>query len=185
MVHMDGQSRQRTLGPEGSAGDFELIFRRETLVVDSIPAWMMNDHYQEIATQRQVLHRPRPDWPYYMAEQKAGHLLFMAARLDTSYDLVGFVAMIVREHPHYADVIVASNDLHYLMPAYRGMGNGSRMLRAAEALAASCGASLFMMRTRKGKAEHGYIFEKMGYELTDLVYTKDLTHAYAPKAPGV
>lgn len=139
---------------------------------------MFGDHYNEVGTQKHVLRRPSPDWNFYMAEQKAGRFLLLVARNDTG-DVAGYVTMFVRRHPHY-DTIIANNDLTYLMPQYRSMGNGKAMIKEAERIATEMGASLFFWRTKKGKSEHGYIFESLGHELTELVYTKDLTDAAPP-----
>lgn len=141
---------------------------------------MMGDHYNEIAVQKQVFKRPDPDWPFYMAEAKAGRLVLITAREKDTHLLVGYVVLLLKRHPHYQSIVVAENDLHYLNSIWRGMGNGKAMIQKAEEAAAKRGAKLFIMRTRHRKSEHGYIFEGLGYELTDLVYTKELTHAPPP-----
>lgn len=135
---------------------------------------MLADHYAENAPMKDVL-KLKPDWAFYMEEQKFGRFLFITARARTG-EIVGYTALLLRRHPHYADTIVAVDDVHYLMPAYRGQGYGKHLIAFSETAARERGARLFSMRC-KADQDHGFIFESLGYRLTDLVYIKELTDA--------
>jgi len=111
----------------------------------------------------------------YERLQKEGRLIFVVAR-DHERVMVGYVFVVLKQHPHYKTVTVAVDDMHFLCPHYRKGLNGKKMLQFAEAEAAKRGAKVFTMRC-KADHDHGKIFESMGYELTDLVYVKDLTNA--------
>lgn len=131
-------------------------------------------HYTEIATQKDVLNQPEPDWGMYVAQEEAGNLILVVAR-DPFGIIQGYCVLLLQQHPHYASVRVASDDLHYLEPRYRGVGTGKDMLYFAEKCAREAGASMMKLRLKAEKRpEDGKIFESMGYELTDLVYTKDI-----------
>jgi GNAT superfamily N-acetyltransferase len=71
---------------------------------------------------------------------------------------------------------MATDDLHYLMPAYRNLGAGKAMLQIAEKVAIERGAVFIHLRC-KAAHNHGYIFEGMGYVLTDFLYVKEITRA--------
>jgi GNAT superfamily N-acetyltransferase len=115
-----------------------------------------------------------PDWAFYRAEYRAGRLIFVTARAGR--ELIGYMTMTLRRHPHYSQVRIAIDDLHWLHPSYRGRGSGKAMIAFAEAAARQAGASIFSMRC-KADSPHGWLFEQLGYRLTDHVYIKDLSHA--------
>lgn len=153
-----------------------LEFRDEPYVMGAIPNWMLNDHMREVGSLPKLTVRPQPDWPFYMAEQDAGRLIFLSARDPIrDHELVGYQVILLMRHPHYQHILVATGDLHYLMPAYRGEGNGKRLLQEGERIAFERGARMFLLRTKAKRTSHGPLFESMGYELSDLVYVKDLT----------
>jgi len=148
----------------------------EPLRPDTIPAWMFGDHVEESCPNKEVF-KLKPDWAYYFREQREGRFFMVSAR-NENWDIVGYVGMFIRPHHHYSDVVMATDDLHYLLPAYRGQKLGAFMLAFAEKVAAEKGASIFLMRC-KANQPHGKIFEDMGYKLTDLTYLKDIRNARA------
>lgn len=151
----------------------EVTLRVEPLRMGMFPLWMLNDHYQENAVHRDLLTRPDPDWAEYIALQNTGNLLLVVARDKESLELVGYSILIFRRHLHFKGVIIALDDLHYLKPDYRGVGNGTAMLAYAESVAKERGAEIFNLR-HKAAQDHGSIFRDMGYQLTDIVWTKDI-----------
>ncbi|HWS65711.1 MAG TPA: GNAT family N-acetyltransferase [Steroidobacteraceae bacterium] len=157
----------------------EVKFSVEMLRPGLIPAWMINDHFQENAKHRNVFERVDPDWDYYAEIQRKGELVMVIARDEKTLELVGYIALVLRPHPHYRTVKVAVDDLHYLLPSRRGLGAGKRMLQYAESAAREAGAQVFSMR-HKAAQDHGHIFRALGYELTDMVYTKDIRNAEPP-----
>lgn len=150
----------------------EVTFAVEIVMPQTIPIWMIHDHRAEMSEMAADI-QTGLDWDSYMAAQAKKELLFVAARDAKSRELVGYMVMFIRPHPHYKSIKAASNDAHYLMPAYRGVGAGKAMIQFAEAAAVECGARVLVQRT-KAKDSHGYIFQSMGYKLTDFVYVKDL-----------
>ncbi len=134
----------------------------------------MRAHYEEVAPMKDI-NKMAPDWANYREMQDMGQLIFLTAR-NHDGEMVGYMVVVVRPHLHYRRTKVAIDDLHYLAPEYRGAGWGKKMISFAEQQAAKKGAKVFSMRC-KAESNHGYIFESLGYKLTDLVYLKDLTDA--------
>lgn len=134
----------------------------------------MEAHYDEVARLKAVLGRPDIDLEKYRELQRKGELALIGAYCGDA--MVGYVFVVLSQHPHYKSVKVAVDDMHYLSPEYRQGMTGKTMLEVAEARARTMGAKVFTMRCKAGSG-HGILFERMGYELTDLVYVKDLTHA--------
>jgi GNAT superfamily N-acetyltransferase len=171
---MDGHPRGRAQPDQGGARDI-LTFDIERLSRYSIPPALLEAHYKELAP-LQHINKLKPDWEAYSHMQQLGDLLFVTARITTRpCHMVGYMVLVVRPHLHYGDVLVAIDDIHYLAPEYRGAGWGKKLIEFAEQAAANMGAKIFSVRC-KAKSNHGYIFESLGYELTDLVYIKDLTN---------
>ena len=136
------------------------------------PAWLLNDHYNENAVHKDVLTRPSPQLKIYQEAWQKGELIYVTMRAEESNELVGYATLFLRPHPHYG-VPVAVDDLHYLVPHRRSLGLGKMLIEFAEREAAARGAKIICMRDKAGQ-EHAPMWDKMGYRLTDLVYTKDL-----------
>ncbi len=178
---MDGLTRRRARADSCNAGD-SVIFGVESLNEHVIPKELMRAHYAETAPMKDI-HKMAPDWDNYREMQDLDQLIFVTARTQQAppcapvvYDIVGYMVVVIRPHLHYRKTKVAIDDLHYLAPEYRGAGWGKKMIAFAEQKAKEAGAKVFSMRC-KAESNHGYIFESLGYKLTDLVYLKDLTDA--------
>lgn len=131
---------------------------------------LLKQHWQEIAPY-QDLFVLNPNTHFYLDTEKRGALFIVTARLNAK--LIGYVVMIVAPHAHYKDVLMATDDIHFLHKDYRKSRIGLGMFRAAEGFMKDRGVKVMMLRT-KAKHDHGAIFERMGYDLQDLVYTKRL-----------
>lgn len=70
------------------------------------------------------------------------------------------------------------------MPRFRGLGVGKDLIAFSESVAAMCGAQMFVLREKYDmgveRERHAHIFKSLGYELTDLVYTKDISNVEYP-----
>jgi GNAT superfamily N-acetyltransferase len=151
----------------------DIRFAVEQLSQNLIPQWLLLDHYDENAPIKRVFKQDL-DWARYMEAQDKGEFFLVTARIGIG-KLVGYMAIFLQAHLHYKQSKVALDDAHYLMPEYRGQGAGKKMIEFAEKTATERGATVFSMRC-KADQSHGYIFEALGYKLTDLVFLKELTH---------
>lgn len=173
MVLMDGQPRGGALGFADSVGHTDITFRVEPVIPGQMPGWLVGDHFNEVGTLKDITQRPNIDYKRYIEAQKRGEFLLVVAR-DGENNMVGYVALFVQPHPHYAHIKAAVDDAHYLIPRYRGMRLGKAMIEFAYRAAANMGAKIFVGRC-KASSNHGKIYEEMGFELSDLVYVRDLT----------
>jgi GNAT superfamily N-acetyltransferase len=126
-------------------------------------------HFAEIAPY-QDLFELNPDLEGYEKMERAGALFTITARDDSV--LIGYFLMIVRAHPHYKHVKTAVEDMKFVHPHYRG-GTGMKLIRYAENLARDLGCKVILQRS-KAKSGHGAMYERLGYELMDEVYSKRL-----------
>ena len=153
-----------------------LIMRVEKFHRGMIPQWMLHDHFREVAqVMRTIVDKPDPDYGIYEREQEKGHTVFVAVRDHKVLNLVGYVGLLLKPHPHYRGITMAIDDAYYLMPGYREVGVGTLMMRYAEAAAAEAGAQMMFIRV-KSQHSHGSLLERLGYQLEDLTYKKDLRH---------
>jgi GNAT superfamily N-acetyltransferase len=149
-----------------------VTFAVEQLHPDLIPFQLFQDHYAEIAAPKNSFVKPAPDWSRYLEAQEKGEFIAIIARDQGK--VVGYMSIFLQPHQHYIATVMAVDDMHYLMPSYRGRGAGKQMIEFAEQAAVERGATVFSMRC-KAAQDHGHIFKSLGYELSDLVYLKELT----------
>jgi hypothetical protein len=67
-------------------------------------------------------------------------------------------------------VLVAEEDLHFLLPEYRRGWTGYDFLKAACNAALDAGARLLVMREKIGH-EHPALLKRLRFHPTDVVYT--------------
>ncbi len=127
-------------------------------------------HYDEIAPYRDLF-KLNPDVDTYLKLEAAGVLHIITARNDAK--LIGYVSMIVKEHIHYRDVLMATDDIHFLHKDYRHGFAGIRMLRFAEQEMRKLGVKVMALRA-KVASNHGLLFQRLGFEPMDVVYLKRL-----------
>jgi hypothetical protein len=135
-------------------------YRRE---VDSL--W--REHYDELAMNKRKPMRPHDD--FYVSVEKAGMLQLLTIRADGK--LVGYCIMIVKPHPHYADILVGFEDTYYLSVPYRKGMTGVRLITESEKYckARGCKEIVFMEIASK---ETGSIFQRLKYKKSHVVWTK-------------
>jgi GNAT superfamily N-acetyltransferase len=131
---------------------------------------LLQKHWGEVAPYRDLC-RLNPDLPTYQA--MAHKLCLITARIDGR--LVGYIMFVIAPHLHYRDVLMATDDLHFLDPACRKTGIGLKMFAFAEKVMRGKGVQIMTLRTKADpRLNHGAIFEHLGYDQQDIVYTKRL-----------
>lgn len=123
-------------------------------------------HWDEIAKNKGLL-KLDPDTETY--ERMGEHLLLVTARHDGR--LVGYFLWFLLNHPHYRQVSVAEEDLHFLLPEYRQGLVGYKLIKVACQAAIECGAKLLVIREKIGH-ERPAIMRRLGFVPTDVIYTR-------------
>lgn len=126
---------------------------------------LMVRHWNEIAKNKHLM-RLNPDLKRY--EMIGDKLLLVTARANGA--LVGYFLWIIVTHSHYQHVLVAEEDLHYLLPEFRRGMTGYLLLKAACRAAIERGAELLTMREKIGH-EHPALLKRLKFKPTDIVYT--------------
>lgn len=137
------------------------------------------DHFSEIATLLDA-HKEElclfdnvelaPKWDKYkmMADMNMLHAVF--ARTETG-ELVGYTVEFVIEHMHY-DFKMATNDILYLKPKYRG--HGIRLIKFTENSLKKIGVDIYVMSI-KPHVDFSQVIERFGYQHLESNYWRRLT----------
>lgn len=126
-------------------------------------------HFKEIASNKDILVSPNPSLEMYKRGEEEGKLLLITAR--SQQRLVGYFLWVMIKHPHYQHVIVAEEDLHFLLPEYRRGMTGYLFIKFACQAALDFGAHMLVSREKIGH-EHPALMERLGFKATDVVYYK-------------
>ena len=144
-----------------------ITYQVETLAAtreEALP--LLDRHYEEIA-QFKGVQKLDPDWETYDAMERSGHLWVMTVR-DRG-QLVGYMVMVINRALHYKSLLMATEDIHYLAPEYRKGLTGYRLLAKTRQAMKDKGAKMATMRCKAGQS-HAALFERLGGELSDMVY---------------
>lgn len=128
---------------------------------------LWKEHYAELCT-RQKLKPMSPDVPYFQFLESRGMLQVLTARKRGV--MVGYCLIVVKRHTHYS-ILAGFEDSYFLTAAERKGGVGLRMITRALGELRKRGVQevYFMSKNRFGMEK---LFERMGFEATDQVWTK-------------
>ena len=126
-------------------------------------------HYEEIAKYKDI--PLEVDLETYARIEAAGGLRCYSAR--DAGRLVGYVIFFVKNHPHYASTLFASQDVLYLDPDYRKGMTGLRLIRFADRQLEAEGVQVVTQHV-KTYADFGPLLERLGYEKVETVYMRRL-----------
>jgi len=133
---------------------------------------LLRAHWQEIAM-FQDLQILDPDFEKYNEAEKKGALIIATVRDAETMQLVGYHVTFIVTMLHYRGVLGAMDDIHYLKPEYRLGWTAVRLIKFAEREARRRGAHLSIARA-KAKSDHGALYKRLGYDLSDEVFLKRL-----------
>ena len=131
----------------------------------------MRQHWAEVAKDKTLL-QLKLDADYYEKIERNGSLLVVIARHAGL--LAGYMLLTLSTHPHYADVMVAQDDSHFLLPEYRRGLNGYLLIKVAMQFAKAAGAQYCYVREKVGH-EHPAMMKRLGLRELDVTYSCNLT----------
>ena len=128
-------------------------------------------HWKEVAKDQDLM-RLDPNEDYYRACDKDKDMVFVTAR--HAGRLIGYMAWLLYNHPHYKTVKCAQGDVHFLLPEYRRGMNGYSLLKNAIRLVKQYGAQYCYIREKIGH-EHPAIMQRLGFQRLDITWSCNLT----------
>lgn len=128
------------------------------------------EHWDEIALNKRVMVL-KPDSERYLATEKAGMFFALAAYSDDT--IVGYSVNFIMRHMHYADLVIATNDLLFVSAAHRASRLGLQLIRETERTAKERGAALMLWHAKEGTAL-SKLMQRRAYGVQDIIYSKEL-----------
>jgi GNAT superfamily N-acetyltransferase len=127
-------------------------------------------HYHESALNKQF--PISVDWEGYGSYQDRGLLHIVTVRADKK--LVGYYFCMVAPHFHYFNSgPMAYTDMYFIEKEFRKGGNGAKLFAEVVRTLKDRGVVKFYAST-KVRDDKGPMLERMGFNLTDKIYTKVL-----------
>ncbi|MDC0135763.1 hypothetical protein OAI26_03680 [Sulfitobacter sp.] len=112
-----------------------------------------------------------PDWAAYEVMNQAGLIGVYTVRKDT--DLVGYLVVLARAHPHYKDHVFASNDILFIDKEHRKGLLGYFLIKYVVEDLEKLGVSVLLFNTTVEKP-YDPILKRLGFDLTEKLYMKFL-----------
>lgn len=145
-----------------------LSFARETwkgFRAEAAPLFEL--HWREIARSKSLLRLDPYDHLYALLEQYE-RLAVITARHEGR--LVGYFVWFLGKHLHYQEVLMADEDIHFLLPQFRRGLNGYNLIKYAIEMVKPLGIRYFQVREKQGH-EHPAIMRRLGLKPTDVTYS--------------
>ena len=131
---------------------------------------LLQQHWEEIALNKQLMVL-KPDAETYRRLEQQDKLVSVGA-FDGD-ELVGYSVNLLHNHLHYADLVVAMNDVLYLAPEYRQGSAGRRLLDATEKAVRTRGARMLCWHAKPETALNA-ILPRLGYGVQDVIFSKEI-----------
>lgn len=146
-----------------------MIFQREsaeTVIKDIIP--LIFDHYEEAAKYKDI--ELKPDFGQYLLADQAGLTRIFTMREEER--LVGYAVFFLRKHIHYQQSLQACQDLLFVLPSYRG-SSAIDFIKWCDEQLKEDGVEV-VSHTVTMQRDFGIVLSRMGYEQTEIIYSKRL-----------
>ena len=131
---------------------------------------LFEEHYEEIARNKEVM-KLKPDEKAYHKLEEANRIFILSAWQDDV--LIGYSVNFVLNHPHYADLVLAQNDLLYIKKEMRGSRAGLKLIKETEKHATSLGCKLMLWHAKENTSLSA-ILPRLKYAVQDIIYSKEL-----------
>ena len=130
---------------------------------------LLQEHWQEIAQYPDI--PLSPDLEQYHFAEACGQLRIFTARLKG--ELIGYAIYLIAPALHYSKSLQAKQDVLYLKPEHRKSFTGMRLITFADE---SLRKDRVQVVFHHVKAAHNFgpLLERMGYELSELIYSRRL-----------
>ena len=131
---------------------------------------LFEEHYKEIARNKEVM-KLKPDEETYRNLEKMRRIFILSAWQDDI--LIGYSVNFVLNHPHYADLVLAQNDLLYIKKEMRGSRAGLKLIKQTETHAKSLGCKLMLWHAKEDTTL-AHMLPRLKYGVQDIIFSKEL-----------
>lgn len=130
---------------------------------------LMEEHYDEVVTLKGLM-KLNPRWDAYESLDDGGKLLSIIATADGKP--AGYSLNIIDQHLHYADLMVAQNDVLFVAQRYRNSSLGLKIMSRTKELARKSGAELMLWHAKPGTPLNAILMRRS--RVQDIVYSDEL-----------
>ena len=130
---------------------------------------LLDLHYEEISLIKEF--PLKPQWDIYEKMDEAGKVKVILCKEED--EIIGYIVFFISNHLHYADCLIAQEDIYFLKKEYRTGRVGLKMFKFAEEYLKSINVDMVKYST-KVHADKSSLFEYLEYKNTEKVFTKML-----------
>lgn len=131
---------------------------------------LLHLHYEELTLNKDIV-KLDPDWDRYAAMEHAGGFHVFTARLGDK--LIGYSAFFLNTHLHYKSLMVAQNDVFYIVENHRCGTAAMRLIRYSEDRLRELGAQKVIYHAKLAN-NFAPILLRMGYADEEVMCGKML-----------
>lgn len=129
---------------------------------------LLDLHWDDLALQKEHV-KLSPHHEIYFKSEKDDGLAFITIRSDGK--IIGYFIGFIGTGLHYSDCLECQMDIFYIVNEYRGSGLSFKLFEFTENLLKKRGVKRFFAGSKLHK-DCGFIFDKMGFEKTEIKYSK-------------
>lgn len=131
---------------------------------------LLQAHYEELTLNKGRV-TLKPVWSKYLDMERSGKFFALIARIDS--EVVGYSGFILDQHLHYADLMLAQNDVLFLRKDHRLGMTGIRLLKFSEQFMQGKGANKIIWHIKLAN-DFRVILNRMGYQDEEVIVGKML-----------
>ena len=125
-------------------------------------------HYDELAHYKDI--PLNPNYEEYLLSEQLGNTRSFSVR--EGKELIGYAVFYIRPHKHYRSLLLSSLDVMFIKKEKRGIGRS--FIKFCEQMLKDEGIMVIAISIH-AKHNFGKMLESIGYELTDLTFTKRIS----------
>ena len=131
---------------------------------------LLVEHREELTTNKKLMEL-NPDEDRYDKAEEDGVLLTLAAYEGDR--LIGYSLTFIGSHLHYANFILANNDVIFVTKEFRKTKVGLQLIKETERLSKERGAAMVFWHAKENTALAA-LLPRMGCSVQDIIYSKEL-----------
>lgn len=131
---------------------------------------LIEEHYLELALDKRLMVL-KPNTKVYEGLELENRVIALGAFVGD--EMVGYSVNVLVQHLHYADLLVAQNDIVFIASAHRHGRLGIALIQRTEIAAKERGAKLMLWHAKQRTALE-QLLPRMGYGVFETILSKEL-----------
>lgn len=131
---------------------------------------LIEEHWQEIALNKRLMVL-KPNVEVYEGLERENRVIALGAFVGD--EMVGYSVNVLVQHLHYADLLVAQNDIVFIAKTHRHGRLGVALIQRTEIAVKERGARMLFWHAKQGTPLES-LLPRMGYGVQDIVFSKEV-----------